>query len=134
MPAPRFAALVDGTDERFGIDRTHPAYRETGGMKVLLEERAKRRREGNGNGSSEGKKRGEESREPQDGTNAAVDNGDEKTKVEGDGDGGWVENSDGARELSSLVKSLQQKVPSGTGDGKKGEPSKRKKKKRNKSK
>ena len=39
----RFAALLDGNDDRFGIDRTNPAYKETGAMKELLYEQSMRR-------------------------------------------------------------------------------------------
>jgi phage replication-related protein YjqB (UPF0714/DUF867 family) len=40
----RFSALLEGTDDRFGIDRTNPAFKETTAMKTLLEEQAKRRK------------------------------------------------------------------------------------------
>ena len=36
--------VLDGTDDRFGIDRTNPMYKETGAMKSLLEEQTKRRK------------------------------------------------------------------------------------------
>lgn len=85
----RFAALLDGDDDRFGIDRTNPAYRETGAMKALLQEQSKRRRKGK-------KQRG------------GGEGGEPKKEV--NRDGGWTEKSSGAMELSSLVKSLQQKV------------------------
>jgi hypothetical protein len=39
----RFPALLDGNDDRFGIDRTKPAYKETGAMKELLYEQSMRR-------------------------------------------------------------------------------------------
>jgi len=103
----RFAALLDGNDDRFGIDRTHSAYRETGAMKTLLQEQSERRRK---------KKKNEKDGDDDDrGGNSVVKN-------KKDGGGGWVENSSGAMDLSSLVKSLQQKV------SKSGNGSKRKKK------
>jgi len=40
----RFAALIDGSDPRFGIDRTDPNFKETPAMKVILSEQTKRRR------------------------------------------------------------------------------------------
>ena len=82
----RFAALLDGEDDRYGIDRTNPAYRETGGMATLLREQSERRR-----------KKQEKCKE------GSVD---DKLAA----GGSWVEQSAGAMELSSLVKSLQSKV------------------------
>ncbi|EED92817.1 predicted protein [Thalassiosira pseudonana CCMP1335] len=92
----RFAALIDGSDDRFGIDRTNPLYKETGAMKTLLQEQSKRRRKNRGR---------------KDGTSGGGDatKGGEK-RVE-DKNGGWKDSSSGAMALSSLVKSLQQKVP-----------------------
>ena len=87
----RFAALLDGSDDRFGIDRTNPAYKETGAMKELLQEQSKRRKKNRN--------------KRQDGKQASRKN--EKAKARAEVDGGWVEKSS---ELSSLVKSLQQKV------------------------
>lgn len=40
----RFHALLDGTDGRFGIDRTDPSFKETKGMRDLLKEQSKRRK------------------------------------------------------------------------------------------
>lgn len=92
----RFAALLDGTDDRFGIDRTNPLYRETAAMKALLEEQTNRRKKSRGkkDGTTRNSKDIEEKAEP-------------SNKI-----GGWVESSDEAKALSSLVKSLQRKVPS----------------------
>jgi hypothetical protein len=90
----RFAALLDGTDDRFGIDRTNPMYKETGAMKTLLEEQTKRRKK------NRGKKRDTEVNKPDKVAN---------TEITGDKNG-WVDKSGGAMALSSLVKSLQQKV------------------------
>ena len=98
----RFAALLDGDDDRFGIDRTNPAYKETGAMKELLQEQSNRRKKkraktgtvGDNSSSSKKEKATDASRK---------DNSH-------DGDGGWVDKSSGAMELSSLVMSLQQKV------------------------
>ena len=91
----RFAALIDGSDDRFGIDRTNPLYKETGAMKTLLQEQSKRRRKNRGR---------------KDGASGGGDatKGGEK-RVE-DKNGGWKDSSSGAMALSSLVKSLQQKV------------------------
>ena len=96
----RFAAMLDGKNDLYGIDRTHPAFKETSAMKELLQERSKRRK-----------------------------NDPEKCKVEygvGDGKGeewrrsrsknqmsqSYHENvvCDGAMELSSLVKRILQKA------------------------
>lgn len=86
----RFAALLDGTDDRFGIDRTNPMYKETGAMKTLLEEQTKRRKQ------NRGKQQYVVARQPK-----------ADTTVIGDA---MVDKSGGAIALSSLVKSLQQKV------------------------
>lgn len=40
----RFAAVLDGIDSRFGIDKTDPKYKETPGMREILSEQTKRRR------------------------------------------------------------------------------------------
>mmetsp|Transcript_14026 Transcript_14026/g.20204 ORF Transcript_14026/g.20204 Transcript_14026/m.20204 type:complete len:126 (+) Transcript_14026:61-438(+) len=40
----RFAAVLDGTDSRFGIDRTDPNYKETEAMREIIEEQTKRRK------------------------------------------------------------------------------------------
>lgn len=109
----RFAALLDGMDDRFGIDRMNPAYKETGAMKALLEEQSKRRRRNKGGTRGDGGAGKEQQKK--DGTPAVSNKEDSR--------GGWVENSSGAMELSSLVKSLQKKVPSKGANG-----SKRKKK------
>ena len=90
----RFSALLDGADDRFGIDRTNPAFKETTAMKTLLEEQAKRRKKNRG-----GKSKQKASDQKQ---------SDEKGKKADS----WVESSSGAMELSSLVKSLQTKVKS----------------------
>jgi hypothetical protein len=89
----RFAALLDGTDDRFGIDRTNPMYKETGAMKTLLEEQTKRKKKNRGKGKVDTVKK---LAEP-------------NTSITGQSDG-WVDKSDGAMALSSLVKSLQRKV------------------------
>lgn len=86
----RFAALLDGSDDKFGIDRTNPAYKETGAMKELLHAQSKRRNKNFGG-------RGDKER--------CVEIKDVHCR-----DGGWIENSSGAVELSSLVKSIQNKV------------------------
>ena len=39
----RFSAVLDGTDDRFGIDKTDPNYKETPGMRKILAEQTKRR-------------------------------------------------------------------------------------------
>lgn len=44
MKDKRFAAVLDGTDGRFGIDRTDPNYKETDVMKEILAEQTKRRK------------------------------------------------------------------------------------------
>ncbi|KAL3792208.1 hypothetical protein ACHAW5_004083 [Stephanodiscus triporus] len=50
----RFAALLDGNDDRFGIDRTNPAFKETGAMKELLNEQSMRRNKNLGGRDKEG--------------------------------------------------------------------------------
>ena len=96
----RFSALLEGNDDRFGIDRTNPAFKETTAMKTLLEEQAKRRKKNRGKSSSKEKASDKKSKnQPSDGK------GENKSDS-------WVESSSGAMELSSLVKSLQKKVKS----------------------
>ncbi len=41
----RFSAVLEGTDERFGIDKTAPEFRNTEGMHRILETRLQRHRE-----------------------------------------------------------------------------------------
>ena len=52
----RFAAVFDGVDDNFGIDKTNPSFRDTEAMKDILEaqskNRKKRKRKGEKNGSS----------------------------------------------------------------------------------
>ena len=40
----RFKAVLDGSDSRFGIDRTDPSYKDTAGMREILKEQAERRK------------------------------------------------------------------------------------------
>jgi len=40
----RFKAVLDGVDDRFGIDRTDPNFKETAAMKQILSEQARRRK------------------------------------------------------------------------------------------
>lgn len=95
----RFAELLDGTNDLYGIDRTHPAFRETSAMKKLLQERSKRKKKNRdgckmgygGRGGIE-EERGEERLS-------------EKTEKHRKGD-----DCHGAMELSSLVERIQQKV------------------------
>ncbi|KAL7490809.1 hypothetical protein ACHAWT_000892 [Skeletonema menzelii] len=93
----RFSALLEGTDDRFGIDRTNPAFKETTAMKTLLEEQAKRRK----------KNRGKSKEKVSDKSKNQQSDGKDGNKNDS-----WVESSSGAMELSSLVKSLQTKVKS----------------------
>ncbi len=81
----RFAAVLDGTDDRFGIDRTDPQFKETAAMRELLAEQTKRRKS---------KKR----RKTQKSTDVNADSMNNGT------------GSGGALALSSLVKSLKSKV------------------------
>ncbi|KAL7464513.1 hypothetical protein ACHAXS_004847 [Conticribra weissflogii] len=92
----RFAALLDGSDDRFGIDRTNPLYKETGAMKTLLEEQSKRRKK-------------YQAKKDSSLDNAAGETLHNEPAVAYGGDG-WRESSSGAMELSSLVKSLQNKI------------------------
>ena len=81
----RFAAVLAGTDDRFGIDRTDPNYKETDAMKEILAEQTKRRK-------AKKRKEGREHITP------------DVIAAEG------VENSCCAAALSSLVMSLKSKV------------------------
>ena len=40
----RFAAVLDGADGRFGIDKTDPNYKDTAAMRDILAEQSKRRK------------------------------------------------------------------------------------------
>lgn len=79
----RFKAVLDGTDDRFGIDRTDPQYKETPGMREIMAEQTRRR-----------KKRK---------TKLAQ-------SVAPDVNAKSVDKSQGASALSSLVSRLKQKV------------------------
>ncbi len=80
----RFAAVLEGRDDRFGIDRTDPQYKETPAMRKILAEQTKRRKE-------KGRKR-------------------QKKDVVADVNADTAGKSSGALALSSLVKSLKSKV------------------------
>jgi len=82
----RFAAVLDGSDDRFGIDKTDPQYKETPAMRTMLAEQTKRRKS---------KKR---ARKP------------ENTDVSADAMMTGKAESSGALALSSLVKNLKSKV------------------------
>ena len=41
----RFASVFEGTDDRFGIDRTDPSFKDTDAMRHVLEEQGRRRRD-----------------------------------------------------------------------------------------
>ena len=79
----RFAAVLEGADQRFGIDRTDPQYKETPAMREILAEQTKRRKKGR-------KRR--------------------KKDIVADVNADAVGQSSGALALSSLVKSLKTKV------------------------
>ena len=87
----RFSALLDGNDDRYCIDRTNPAFKETGAMKLLLQEQSARRRGNRNNFKAASGEEGQNSENKK--------SRDDKTR----------ENC-GATELSSLVRSIQQKV------------------------
>jgi murein L,D-transpeptidase YafK len=87
----RFAAVLEGTDDRFGIDKTDPAFKETPAMREILEQQKKRRKKKKSQAVSEAV------------TDIDADKM-ESTHVE----------SSGALALSSLVKSLKSKVNKGT--------------------
>ena len=85
---PRFAAVLEGSDDRFGIDRTDPNYKETEAMKEILSEQTKRRK-------AKKQKTSKASQQKVVPDVSATDG---------------VESSSGAAALSSLVKSLKTKV------------------------
>jgi len=82
----RFAAVLEGSDDRFGIDRTDPQYKETPAMREILTEQTKRRKSN---------KRGRKS---------------ENTDVSAEAMMTGKAESSGALALSSLVKNLKSKV------------------------
>lgn len=87
----RFAAVLEGTDDRFGIDKTDPAFKETPAMREILEQQTKRRKK---------KKSNNDVRKIED---VNVDTMSDSNKE-----------SSGALALSSLVKSLKSKVNKNT--------------------
>ncbi|KAK1732701.1 pre-rRNA-processing protein ESF1 [Skeletonema marinoi] len=95
----RFSALLEGIDDRFGIDRTNPAFKETTAMKTLLQEQSKRRKKNRGKSNEKASDKSKQQQHQADGKG-------------GNKNDSWVESSSGAMELSSLVKSLQTKVKS----------------------
>ena len=40
----RFKSVLDGEDDRFGIDPTNPSYKETPAMRTILKEQSRRRK------------------------------------------------------------------------------------------
>lgn len=91
----RFAAVLEGTDDRFGIDRTNPNYKETEAMKEILSEQTKRRK---ANKKRKKAKVTHEATVVAPNVNAVV----------------GAEKSSGAAALSSLVASLKTKVAKNT--------------------
>jgi hypothetical protein len=96
----RFAALLDGTNDLYAVDRTHPAFRDTGAMKALLQERSKRR----------GKHRDSYTMEPGARTGDVGGTGGERRNDNPSSNSHKSAVCDGAFELSSLVNRIQQKV------------------------
>ncbi len=93
----RFAALLNGTNDSYGIDRTHPSFRDTVAMKKLLQERSermKKHRDSFATGIGEGKSR----------STSRLTN--EKSSISRKSE----VCDDGAMQLSSLVKRIQQKI------------------------
>ena len=86
----RFSAVLDGQDDRFGIDRTDPQFKETTGMQEILTEQARRRKQ----------KRRKKS-----------NNGEDKVvpDVNADDSGGGMKGT-GASALSALVRNIKSKV------------------------
>ena len=89
----RFAALLEGNDERFGIDVTDPHYRDTPAMRDILAEQWKRRKN----------KRRKEATEKSVVGNVNADTVTKDSNACG-----------GAVALSNLVKSLKTKITSTT--------------------
>jgi hypothetical protein len=83
----RFRALLDGSDDRFGIDRTDPSYKETSAMREILAEQTRRRKK------NKRKKLESESNVAPD------DDADHSTKPNA-----------GSAALSALVRSIKSKV------------------------
>jgi hypothetical protein len=82
----RFKAVLDGSDDRFGIDKTDPNFKDTSAMREILSEQTKRR-----------KKKRHKTNHPRD---VAPD-------VSADGN---VESASGTNALSSLVQRLKSRV------------------------
>jgi len=92
----RFKALIDGQDDRFGIDRTDPNYKDTPAMRDVLSEQGRRRRKN--------KKRKPESL-------SSATKGKAESVPKDTLEGGDSENmSQGASALSALVTRLKAKV------------------------
>ena len=90
----RFQAVLDGQDDRFGIDRADPNFKETPAMREILEEQTRRRKN-----KRQKKSKGE--KEPS--TSAQKD-------VSADVAAKASKPTGGAAALSALVKSLKNKV------------------------
>jgi len=82
---PRFAAVLQGTDDRYGIDRTDPKFKDTESMRVILTEQTKSR-------------------------NARKRNKREAIVPDISSESVTLKSSGGAAALSSLVKSIKSKV------------------------
>lgn len=99
----RFAALLNGTNDSYGIDRTHPSFRDTVAMKKLLQERSERMKKHRDSFAVESLGRtgvgGGKSRSTSRLTN-------EKSSISRKSE----VCDDGAMQLSSLVKRIQQKI------------------------
>ena len=98
MEDSRFSAVLDGQDDRFGIDRTDPKFKETPAMREILAEqtrrRKKKRKKSNINDESKSSKKKEKTRKDVSADSAAI-----ASKPTG-----------GAAALSALVQSLKSKV------------------------
>ena len=90
----RFAAVLDGSDDRFGIDKTDPNYKDTQAMRDILAQQSKRR-----------KKKRKKSSDNSPSANAVVKDVSADATQHG-------ERSSGSAALSSLVKRLKSKVSS----------------------
>ena len=94
----RFAAVLEGSDDRFGIDRTNPQYKETPAMRQILKEQTKRRKS---------KKRSRDKNEDVEGYHKKSSaNNLDRSDMNADA----MTSSSGALALSSLVKNLKSKV------------------------
>ena len=104
---PRFAALLDGSDERFGLDPTSANFKATKGMDAVLKEQRRRRQAAS---EHRGKTAADAGATQGNGQSSNSSNG-KSSEAGGSGDA----SASGSGDLSSLVNSLKRRALPDTG-------------------